>query len=51
MQAEGKVDKAKGEAHNVAGDMQGDMQLALGDADIAFSGDQLVVQSSPVLIE
>ena len=36
---------------NVAGDMQGDMQLAIGDADIAFSGDQLVVQSSPVLIE
>src|SRR5271170_374383 len=30
---------------------QGDMQLAIGDTDIACSGEQLMQQSSPLLID
>src|SRR5258707_11188578 len=30
---------------------QGDMQLAIGDADVACSGEQLMQQGSPLLID
>ena len=30
---------------------QGDMQLAIGDADVACSGEQLMEQGSPLLID
>src|SRR4029077_6217240 len=30
---------------------QGDMQLAIGDADVARSGEQLMEQGSPLLID